>query len=82
MMRITRKKPAKIAAQNERIFKTYVYKFLLLALIFCAARLVLKDHVVVPAALHVEVLLVEKRVSKSNISFSGFFLFFESLCFL
>jgi hypothetical protein len=81
-MHITREKLAKCAAQNERVFKTYVYKLLLLALILCAARLVLEDHVVVPAALHVEVLLVEKRVSKGNVSFSGFFLFFEPLCFL
>jgi hypothetical protein len=81
-MYITREKLAKCASQDERIFKTYVYKLLLLALILCTARLVLEDHVVVPAALHVEVLLVEKRVSESNVSFSGFFLFFESLCFL
>lgn len=82
MMHITREKLAKCATQNERIFKTYIYKLLLLALILCAARLVLEDHIVVPAALHIKVLLVEKRISESNVSFSGFFLFFESLCFL
>ena len=60
------------------MFKTYVYKLLLLALILCAACLVLEDDIVVPASLHVKILLVEERVSESNVSFSSFLFFFES----
>ena len=41
---------------------TYVYK-LLLALVLRTARLVLEDHVVVPATLHGEVLLVQQGVA-------------------
>lgn len=43
--------------------KTYVYELLFLALVFCATCLVLEYHVIVPAALHIEILLVEKRIS-------------------
>lgn len=62
--------------------KTHVYKLLLLALVLGAACLVLEDDVVVPSALHVEILLVEEWVSEGNVSFSGFLLFFQSLGFL
>jgi hypothetical protein len=62
--------------------KKVVYKLLLLALFLCAASLVLENHIIVPAALHVEILLVKERVSKGNVSFSSIFFFFESLCLL
>lgn len=67
---------------TEKGNKTHVYKLLLLALVLGAAGLVLEDDVVVPPALHVEVLLVEERVSQGNVSFSGFLLFLEPLGFL
>jgi hypothetical protein len=44
--------------------------------------LVLEDHIVVPAALHVEILLVQERISESNVSFSSILFFFESFCLL
>ncbi|CAF3523344.1 unnamed protein product [Fusarium graminearum] len=62
--------------------QTYVYELLLLALLLCATSLVLEDHIIVPTALHVEILLVEERISKRNVSFSGILFFFESLCLL
>ena len=65
--------------KKTRQYRTYVYELLLLALVFCTTSLVLEDYVIVPATLHVEILLVEERVSKSNVSFSSVLFFFESL---
>lgn len=66
--------------QNEEK-STYVDKLLLLAAVLGASRLVLKDDVVVPSPLNVEVLLVEQRVSKSNVALAGVFFLLCSLSF-
>lgn len=55
---------------------------LLLALVLCTSCLVLENHVVVPAALHREVLLVEKRISQGNVSFPRLLLYFGSFFLL
>ena len=61
---------------------THVDKLLLLALILRAAGLVLEHDVVVPAALHGKVLLVEEGGAVGNVPLAGLFFLLGALCFL
>lgn len=61
--------------------EAYVNK-LLLALVFRSAGLVLEDDVVVPPALHVEVLLIEQWVSEGDASFALVLFGLGLFCFL
>jgi hypothetical protein len=60
---------------------THVDEFFL-ALVLRTPGLIFEDHIVIPASLHGKVLLVEQRVTKRNISLSGFLLGFGAFGFL
>jgi apolipoprotein N-acyltransferase len=68
-------------AIEAREVSTHVDEFFL-ALVLRTPGLIFEDHIVIPASLHGKVLLVEQRVTKRNISLSGFLLGFGAFGFL
>lgn len=54
---------------------TYVDKLLLLAFILRTTGLVLENHIVIPASLHCEILLIEQRVTECNIALTSILIF-------